>query len=55
MSHPLMYVLGKTVEKNFPLILTIGREPSCDDALVNEIGIINSSEIQKSLKEYEIK
>lgn len=44
MAHPLMYVLGKTQERDFPLILTIGREPNYDEPLDNSIGIINREE-----------
>lgn len=44
MSHPLMYVLGNTEEKNFPLILTIGREPNYDDVLGDFVGKINIPE-----------
>lgn len=44
MSHPLMYVLGDTEKKDFPLVLTIGREPNYDDVLSDEIGIIDLNE-----------
>jgi hypothetical protein len=44
MSHPLMYVLGDTEEKDFPLVLTIGREPNYDDILTDDIGKIDISE-----------
>jgi len=44
MSHPLMYVLGDTEKKGFPLVLTIGREPNYGDALTDEIGKIDASE-----------
>ncbi len=33
MAHPLMYLLGNTQERSFPLILVIGREPNYDDNL----------------------
>lgn len=46
MSHPLMYVLGDTENKNFPLILTIGREPNYDDVIVDKIGLINLNEFR---------
>lgn len=39
-----MYLLGKTEEENFPLILTIGREPNYDDVLSDSIGKINKEE-----------
>jgi len=39
-----MYVLGNTKGCDFPLILTIGREPNYDEALDNTIGIINKNE-----------
>ena len=44
MSHPLMYVLGDTEKKDFPLILTIGREPNYDDVLVDEIWKLNNDQ-----------
>lgn len=40
MSHPLMYVLGKTQEDKFPLILVMGREPNCDGRLDDSIAIM---------------
>ncbi|WP_297902840.1 hypothetical protein [Metallibacterium sp.] len=40
MSHPLMYVLGKTQKYEFPLILVIGREPNYDGWLNDSIGIM---------------
>lgn len=43
MSHPLMYVLGKTQEDNkFPLILVIGREPNYDGQLDDSIEIMDN-------------
>lgn len=39
-----MYVLGDTENKDFPLILTIGREPNYDDVLTDKIGKINIEE-----------
>ena len=42
MSHPLIYVLGDTEIKGFPLILTIGREPNYDDVLTDTIGIMDA-------------
>jgi hypothetical protein len=44
MSHPLMYVFGDTEKKDFPLILTIGREPNYDDVLGSYIGRMNIQE-----------
>ena len=44
MSHPLMYLLGDTEKTEFPLILTVGREPNCDDILTDNIGQIDKSE-----------
>lgn len=46
MPHPLMYVLGDTQNIDFPLILTIGREPNEDEALDNSIGVINNEEFK---------
>jgi hypothetical protein len=46
MAHPLMYVLGNTQQYNFPLILTIGREPNYDGAIDKSIGIINNQEFR---------
>ena len=43
-EHPLMYVLGDTQEKRFPLILTIGREPNYDATLNDKIGKIDIAE-----------
>ena len=44
MSHPLMYIVGDTEKKDFPLILTIGREPNYGDVLTDDIGIIDVDE-----------
>lgn len=33
--HPIIYLLGKTGEEDFPLVLTIGREPNHDVAIGN--------------------
>ena len=44
MSHPLMYVLGDTESQEFPIILTIGREPNYDDVLTDDIGQIDAHE-----------
>ena len=44
MSHPLMYVLGKTQEDKFPLILVIGREPNYDGQLDDSIEIMDNKE-----------
>ena len=41
MSHPLMYIVGDAEKKDFPLILTIGREPNYGDVLTDDIGIID--------------
>tara|TARA_A200000159_G_scaffold31990_1_gene28612 strand:+ start:7470 stop:8051 length:582 start_codon:yes stop_codon:yes gene_type:complete len=39
-----MYVIGETEKNDFPLILTIGREPNYGDVLTDEIGIIDVAE-----------
>lgn len=44
MAHPLIYVSGSTQKQEFPLILTIGREPNYDEAVDDSIGIINDEE-----------
>lgn len=44
MAHPLFYVSGNTQNHEFPLILTIGREPNYDEMIDDSIGIIDDEE-----------
>lgn len=46
LSHPIIYALGETENANFPLILTIGREPNYDDKLINFVGKIDIEEFR---------
>lgn len=46
MSHPIIYALGETENTQFPLILTIGREPNYDDKLINVVGQMDIDEFR---------